>query len=458
MGDYAKAAGAGTASLFDVAGGFAGQAAGAGDRGEARNQTIIANQMLQEIKNAPDISKPLILEKYKQAGLLTPEMEQAIKTDPSALAQIGTDQQSLDAQRSALQQMQQRAQGGLTAADRAALAQTNLQTQADTEAKRQQILQQAQAQMGGAGQTGRTLAAQLMAAQGGANQQAANSNQIAQMSSQNALQAAAMSGQLGGQLNQQQFNQAAQKAAAADEMNRFNVQNQIAQQQRNVAAGNQAQAGNLANAQGISNQNVSQQNSELNNQLNRQMQQYNANVDLAKIKAGGASALSNSLQGYGDQAAQAAQNMWHGFGQAAGGAASNALQGKGGGTTLGGSGGGSMSGTNMLANTGGGSSGWAGADMGSGGATGGAGGMDIGSIMGIVGYDGGKVQDFKQGGQVPGQAKVPGDHPINDTVHAKLSPQEIVVPRSLAESKLGKELLKLIHAHNSVKNRLNGHD
>lgn len=38
------------------------------------------------------------------------------------------------------------------------------------------------------------------------------------------------------------------------------------------------------------------------------------------------------------------------------------------------------------------------------------------------------------GGEVPGVAKVQGDHPANDTVPAMLSPGEIVVPRSAAKS------------------------
>lgn len=41
-----------------------------------------------------------------------------------------------------------------------------------------------------------------------------------------------------------------------------------------------------------------------------------------------------------------------------------------------------------------------------------------------------KVSDFKDGGKVPGEAIVPGNSPINDTVPAKLSPGEVVVPRS----------------------------
>lgn len=39
----------------------------------------------------------------------------------------------------------------------------------------------------------------------------------------------------------------------------------------------------------------------------------------------------------------------------------------------------------------------------------------------------------QNGGIVPGSAMYPGDNPKNDTVHAMLSPGEIVIPRSLAE-------------------------
>lgn len=52
-------------------------------------------------------------------------------------------------------------------------------------------------------------------------------------------------------------------------------------------------------------------------------------------------------------------------------------------------------------------------------------------------YAGGKVTLgdalMQRGGTVPGQANVAGDSPKNDTVHAMLSPGEIVIPRTLAE-------------------------
>ena len=45
-----------------------------------------------------------------------------------------------------------------------------------------------------------------------------------------------------------------------------------------------------------------------------------------------------------------------------------------------------------------------------------------------------QVPGFAHGGRVPGKAKVKGDSPKNDTVNAKLSPGEVVVPRSALKS------------------------
>lgn len=45
-----------------------------------------------------------------------------------------------------------------------------------------------------------------------------------------------------------------------------------------------------------------------------------------------------------------------------------------------------------------------------------------------------QAQPMRLGGRVPGQASVPGDSKENDTVPAMLSPGEIVIPRSLANS------------------------
>jgi hypothetical protein len=84
-----------------------------------------------------------------------------------------------------------------------------------------------------------------------------------------------------------------------------------------------------------------------------------------------------------------------------------------------------------------GGAGWAGADVGAG-----AGAADVaggGSGLGaLLVAKGGKINmgsKLKQGGHVPGQAKVKGNSYDNDHVKALLSPGEIVLPRSVTQSK-----------------------
>lgn len=85
----------------------------------------------------------------------------------------------------------------------------------------------------------------------------------------------------------------------------------------------------------------------------------------------------------------------------------------------------------------------AGASMqpsGGGGGGGNAGGMQAKAHGGIIHPAGPrsnlhKCLVMKSGGPVPGHAKVAGDSEANDTVSAKLSPGEIVIPRSIVNAK-----------------------
>lgn len=417
-GPYGAAIGAGVGLLGSLLG-------GGDDRGRANDAQNIATQIANEIALAPDISKPLILEKYKQQGILTPQMEQYIAVQqPKA---VTTDPRFKTAQMQALQQMQERATGGMTAADRAALHQAQQAAQGDVTSRLASIQQQA-AQRGQAG-GGAELAAKLLAAQGGANQEAESADRLAQQQQAARETALGQMGQYANQGQQQEFGQQFQQQQAQNELNRFNVGNQIAQQARNVGAKNQAQAGNLALAQGISNANVGQQNQELQNQLQRQMQQHNADVQRAQLRMGAYTDQAAQLGQAGKEQAAGQQNQGVGLGQMAQGLY-GAFSGKSGSSP----------------------------DIGYG--PGVTQSMHEGTdpdMYGRLHYDGGEI-NYRDGGHVYGKEVVPGDHPANDTVKARLSPGEIVVPKSLADSKLGKELLKLIHAHNSVKNRLNQED
>jgi len=411
-------------SIGGVLGGIVGQSQVAGAEGNAANQQAIANQIMQQIGAAPDVSAPLILQQYKQAGVLTPEMEANITAQmPQA---IGSDQTAVNAQTQALQQMQQRAAGGLSAGDRAALTQAGLQAQGDVQGRLGSIAQNMQQQ--GLSDSGSKLAMQLSAAQGGQNAEAQSAGQIAQQAQQAAIQATGQAAGLGGQIENQQFGQGLANQQAQTQMQRFNVQNQLGVQQQNTQAANQAQAANLANQQQIGNANVSAGNQQLYNQQQQAMNQYNANKNTAEAQSGAASQYGNALNNQAQQTAQGYMNMFGGGGQAVGGAAAAA-------SAAGGSGSGGQSG-----------------------------GVNQQAFNGAENYDestfwsGGDVGNYKAGGHVPGQARMPGDHPANDTVHAKLSPGEIVLPRTIAKSDLGKKLLKLLSDHHAVQNELDKHE
>jgi len=388
-------------------GGLFGSSAAAGATGEAHNDAVIANNILQSIQQAPDISKPLLLQQYIQQGLMTPAMEQAVQLGQSQVSQIGTDQGSLNAQRAALQQLQQTGQMGMTASERNALNQIQQESAARVQGNQQAILNQLHAQAGGAGSmAGLQLMQQLQAEQGGANAAAQQSSNVMGNAQQSALQAISQAGALGGQINQQQFGQAATKAQAADEFNRFNVQAQQQAQNANVQAQNQAQLQNLTQAQNLANANVTSANQEQYNQLQRQMQQYGANVNTAQIQAGGYNNLAGFNQKQGQQAAQAGANTGAGVGGVLGDVAALALN-KGGKVP------------------------------------------DMHSPVSM--YNSGGYIDFRDGGKVPGKEVVPGDSPKNDTVPIMASAGELVVPKSIAQTSFGKRLSKLLEDHHQLR-------
>jgi hypothetical protein len=408
-------------SIGGIIGGAIGNANASQYSGQANNDLNQANQILQNIPNAPDLSAPLSLQQYKQSGVYNPAMEQAIQQGPSAVAGLGTDQGSLNAQRAALQQMAQTASMGMTAQQRAALNEVNQQTGSQISGRQQALMNQLNAQAGGAGSmTGLKLMNALNAQQEGANEQANQSQNIMANAQANALNAAAQEGSMGSQLNSQLFGQALTKAQAQDQLNRFNVQQQTAAQNANVQAQNQGQQYNLNNVQNLSNANVTSANQAAYNQQAMTQQQYEDTLQNAGVKAGGYQNLAGYQNQQAQQAAQAGANLGGGIGGTLGGlGAATGMFGTQAQNSYLNSGKSSGSGTTNNYN------------------------------IGLS--SGGQIHDFRKGGTVPGQAVVQGDSPKNDIVPAMLSPGEIVLPRTMAQSSLGKRLAKLLEDHHSLR-------
>lgn len=220
----------------------------------------LAQEMARLDKITVPEAKKLIVQQLTAQGQLTPELEQAFNLPPSEVAQIKEDAGVRQQQVNALNLIQQRAQSGLTASDRAAYNEMRNQVARDQQAKQAQIMQQMQAR--GMGGSGAELAAALAQEQNSSQGASEQADRLAAQASQNALAAAQAMGQQAGALRAQDFNVANTRASAQDEYNRFNVANQQNVANANVAMKNNAQAQNLAEKQRLSEANINNQRAE----------------------------------------------------------------------------------------------------------------------------------------------------------------------------------------------------
>ncbi len=368
--------------------------------------------------NVPSIAQLTLpeLQKYVQAGVLTPQQYQAISADPNTYQSIASqaDQSGTNAQKSALQELGGIVQaGGSTPINQANLLNNVNQTNQAMQAARGGIEENAQ-QRGVAG-GGLEFINKLMNEQSSAQNANSGAVNAAADNARLALQAMTQQGQLGGQMQGQANQQAQAQAQAAQQIAEYNSQLQSAANQYNTQNANAAQASNLEQAQNVSNQNVGNQNYRA---------QYNAGLPKQEyeMQMGKAGKLADAYGNMGklkqDQAAGQNQFMGGLLDTAANiytGGAYGAV--KSGAKTYGG-----KNGPDPKYDT---------------------------NQYSPLGYaHGGEVQCYAQGGEVhdhqlcmkaggpvPGDdAPMPGDDTANDTVPAMLSPHEIVLPRSVTQS------------------------
>lgn len=390
-------------SLLDlVTGGKSGEASDA-------QKAALAQLMAVQAPTAQQLTLPE-LQQYAVAMNMTPAQMQAFLQQNNALANENVDQTGTSAQKAALSQLADVANQGATgnATERAQQAQIQQDMGRTLAGQRGAIDQQAQAR----GVPPGLLQAALAQQNAGQDAQQANMAALQAQSGnyQTALNALAQQGGLGGALQGQQNQQANTIAQAQNAMQQFNAANQQAASGTNAQLQQQANATNTGNANQVG---------QANTGLSNQRTQYNAQVPQTVFQ--NALNKANAVAGQYGQIANTAT----GQGQQNAGIFSGLL---GAGATL------------------------------AGGAMGGPGGAMMGSQMGksfapppsantqqyapqgpgqSLNYAYGGMTgdcDMKSGGMVPGHPQVPGDSPKNDTVHAKLSPGEVVVPRSMVQS------------------------
>jgi len=359
-------------------------------------------------------------------GTVNPAAIQVATQAPSAYNNIALDPATRAAQMAALSQYTDIANaGGLDPAAKLALQQTIDAANAQNRGAQEAIMRSAQAEGQGGGDF--ALTQRAIEAQGASDTGATQGLQAAAMAEANRQAALNQMANIGGGINASDYAQAAQKAAAQNQINAVNQGYTNAANTGNVA--NQIQAGefNTNTAQGVNAANTAAGQNRVYYNAALPQQQFNNELN----KAAGISGVSQQQAG----AAQAAQNAGLGFAGSLLGAAGTI-----GGAALGGPVGaaiGSQAGKAIGRP--------ATASTIPGGATNpsvypgyqqNAAANQPFAKGGYVCYaEGGVTHDHaicaKLGALIPGNAKVEGDSEENDTVNAKLSPGELVIPRSV---------------------------
>ncbi len=252
---------------------------------------------LIKVKIPDPAQQKLALERFHSAGELSPELEHAIKEDPSAFQQVVQNTKYSQAQDRALGQLQSLGeQGGFSLSDKAGLQQELLENANKDKANREAITDEMARR--GQGGSGMSLQAQLQGQQASGDRDAMARLSALGSAHDRALQAIQGAGTLAGQMGQQDWQRKSDVATAQDRINQFNTQNAQAVQERNVGARNQAAAANLNNAQTVMNQNTQLSNQE--QQYNKELLQKQYENQLQKSKA--------VADAYTQQAQQANQN------------------------------------------------------------------------------------------------------------------------------------------------------
>ncbi len=365
---------------------------GPGDHSSEKKAEELLQQQLQSYNGItpPDLGQ-VNLEGTTYAGDINPgsvsfQGADAAQAGPSALSNIVTDPRLRQAQMAALQSMQGIADsGGMTGTETANLHRSQTEADNDDAARRNAILQNMHQR--GLGGSGQELLAQLASSQAATDRGAQAGLDVNAMAQSRALQALQGAGQMGGALRGQDYGEQANAATAQDAIAKFNAQNQQSTNQFNAGTmnqgqlanaqmGMQAQAQNQGARQGVNNYNSGINNQQtMTNKLTIPQQGFQNQMGVAQGKAGG---LANATNYYGQKDAVTQQTQAAKQGAVVGGL------------------------TQLVA-------------------------------AGIMPSGKSPAGGAAFGGRIPGIPHVHGNSPRNDTVPMALSPDEVVVPQTLAK-------------------------
>jgi hypothetical protein len=268
-----------------------------------------ALQQFIQLKIPDPEQQKLALEQYQLAGTLTPQLESAIKQDPSAFQSIVKNQQYSQVQGKALQQLQRLGEeGGLSLSDKADIQTQSIANANKDRANRDAITDQ-MARRGQAG-SGLNLQAQLSGAQTAGDRDAQMRLQTLASARDRALKSIQGAGDLATNLQGQDYQQQDAAATAKDRINQFNTQNAQSIQQRNIAAQNAAAQTNLNAQQNMMNANIDLKNKEQEHNKALLQQQYDNQYKKAGAVSGVYGKEADAAKAQTDQERKA----WGGLG------------------------------------------------------------------------------------------------------------------------------------------------
>jgi hypothetical protein len=390
--------------------------------------TAASNDLNAALENLQQVASPSAeqltlpqLQQYVQAGIITPEQAQAYLVSSNAFDNTTADNSGLDTELSTIGELQDIVNQGGNDAEEKSDIQNILNTLGTTESgDNAAILRDAAAR--GVSNSGTTMAARLASNQNDATN--ANTNAMTAAANAEARQLAALNskGSLGSAVQGQEYAQDTNKANAADAIATFNAQQKEQVGNLNTTSANEAQKENVANAQDISNRNTASSQTQQESVIAAQQQAY----EDALQKASASAADSENLANQATQVGQQNSGILGGLIGAAGTVAASEMSSSP--ITNGSLDNGATS-TVPNANVSNNAS--AGAAVATGGRI---------TPKGVER----PINMKDEGGPVPGQAVVPGDSPRNDNVRADLSPDEIVLPRTVSIPAMNGDMSKVM--------------
>ncbi len=357
-----------------------------GENGKAQDSLRQALAAMQGVKVPTENDLQLTpLQQYYETGQMPAALMEAAQTGPSAFDAENLSKVPMSAMQQALARLDATGSAGanMTPQEQAAIAEAESNVNRNVAGHRGAI----SADFAQRGVPASLISAALQNQSVGQDAQQGYKNALDARANAatNAQNATAQEGALAGQMFNEQAGQANTVAAASNALNQFNTANRQASNVANQGATNAANIYNTTNKQNLANENTT---GAINRQINNQVTAKTTAAQLALQKAGGVAGVNEAQAGAHTAAGQQEGALWGGLIGA--------------------------------------------------GATMGAGAMKPGPAAPVAAAEGGEIPprpaipaiNFLEGGAVPGQAAVPGDSGRNDTVPAKLSPGEFVVPRS----------------------------